>query len=87
MSGQPVVETLPGLDELGGGGPELRLSGNRQRWLVEQETEVVQYHPARGHDAVPELAEILRRDPFLVQRVLHLPDDRAKIVHLSVMCD
>ena len=87
MPGQPVVEALPGLDELRGGVPELRLSGDRQRRLVEQEAEIIQYHPACGHDAVPEPAEILRRDPSLVQLILHLPDDRAKFVHLAVVRD
>ena len=52
MPGQPVVQALPGIDEIGGGGPELRLSGERQRRLVEQEAQIIQYHPASGHDAV-----------------------------------
>ena len=82
MVGQPVVEALPGLDEFGGRGPELRLAGDRQGWLVEQEFEIVQHYPARGHDAVPERAEIFRRDPGPVQRVLHELDDRAQIVQL-----
>ena len=78
MPGQPVVEAFPSLHELGGRRPERWFAGDRQHRLVQQEGEVVMNHPARIHDAVPESAEVLRRDASLVQLFLHLPDNRAQ---------
>ena len=87
MLGQLVVQALPGREQLGRRRRELRLSRDRQRWLVEQEADLVQHHPARQDDAVPEPAEILWRDVSPAQRLLHLLDERAKAVLVAVVRD